>query len=190
MRFTQEQRSVRPRRIYTHSTTRVSVSPSQNFLFSFSLSDVCIQRAALSGGKKKSKQVWRLRRHNKTANTRNKTKKLKTKKKKAKRFAKYQHGRGKEITRPARGSWYIHNTDNQIHFLFFFLSFSLYLVGLWRRKKDCKKNQALLVYDVALPIADPIFSLLHFSFGRGLRHFVLFTLLYSFSRPPTHPRRS
>jgi hypothetical protein len=33
---------------------RVSVSPSQNFLFSFSFSDVCIQRAALSGGKKKA----------------------------------------------------------------------------------------------------------------------------------------
>jgi hypothetical protein len=128
--------------------------------FSFSLFDVCIQRAALSGGKKKSKQVWRLRLHNKTANTRNKTKKLKTKKKGEK--VRQISTRERQRNNKARQGKLVYTTQTikSTSYFSFFLSFS-FEFGLWRRKTE--KNQALLVC-VALPIADPIFSLLRSSF--------------------------
>jgi hypothetical protein len=150
--------------------------------FSFSLFDVCIQRAALSGGKKKSKQVWRLRLHNKTANTRNKTKKLKTKKKKAKRFAKYQHGRGKEITRPARESWYTqHRQSNP---LLIFLSFFLSLLSLVSGEERKTARKIKLCLFVML-----LFRLLT-QFSRFfVLHFSSFPLFFLQTPPPTHVGR-
>lgn len=59
----------------------------------------------------------------------------------------------------------VYTQHRQSNPLLIFLSFFLSLLSLVSgEERKTEKNQALLVCDVALPIADPIFSLLRSSF--------------------------